>query len=217
MADVKRRFPANVSLTDNTFLNNKKINGELYGMLQSLAQSPFVHDSSGRRGKTIVYKKDMPSQNAICEKLGIKSPKTLRSHIAYMIGAGYLAETEDGKGYVIPEQEEIYLMVPIETTQYLWDNCKEHIFKIYVYLGQRFKYMQDINKEYYDFTLNEIGEHLGIGVKNHSEVYRVLNNALQLLQDVGLIRFEEVYKDKIPYKRLYDFSFYTKGVKMDSY
>lgn len=217
MSESKRRFPANVSLEKETFLNNKKINGELYGMLQSLAQSPFIHDGTGHRGKTIVYKKDLPSQSEICAKLEIKSPKTLRTHLKNMIDAGYLLELESGKGYVLPEQEDIYLMIPIETTQYLWDSCKEHVFKIYVYLGQRFKYIQDGgSKNYYDFTLNELGQHLGIGVKNHSEAYRILNNALSLLQTLGLISFEEVYKDKTPYKRLYDFSFYPKGVIFDS-
>ena len=42
MKESQRRFPADTSLEGITFLNNKKINGELYGMLQALAQSPFA-------------------------------------------------------------------------------------------------------------------------------------------------------------------------------
>jgi hypothetical protein len=33
----------------------------------------------------------------------------------------------------------------------------------------------------YVFTLEEIGEHIGIAVKNHSAGYRVVKNALDLL------------------------------------
>ena len=183
-------------------------------MFQALAQSPF--DRLGKKGKTFVNKKDLPSQSEICKKLDIKSPKTLRNHLAQLISAGYLIEDEENKRYILPELENMYLMIPLITTQYLWDSCREHVFKIYVYLGQRYKYSQSIGKNYYDFTLNELGEHLGIGIKNHSEVYRVFNNTLQLLKDVELIDFEEVYINKVPYKRLTNFSFYTRGVKMDS-
>ena len=214
MPETRRRFPADTSLEVQTLLNNKKLNGELYGMFQALAQSPF--DRTGKKGETYVNKKDLPSQAEICKKLEIRSPKTLRNHLSQLINAGYLIEDENNKRYILPELEDMYLMIPLATTQYLWDNCREHVFKLYVYLGQRYKYSQVLNRGYYDFTLNELGEHLGIGVKNHSEVYRVINNALALLQDVGLIDFEEVYINKVPYKRLKDFSFYTRGVKMDS-
>ena len=186
-------------------------------MFQALADSPF--DSKGKRGKTIVYKKDLPKQSDICQKLEIKSPKTLRAHLAQLIEAGYLIEDEENKCYILPEKEDMYLLVPLETSQYLWDNCKEHVVKLYVYLGQRFKYAQEIGKVYYDFTMTELGEHIGVGVKNHTDAYRVLNNALLLLANSGLITYEEVYVNKIPYRRLSDFSFVVKNiewVKMDS-
>ena len=67
--------------------------------------------------------------------------------------------------------------------------------------------------------MTELGEHIGVGVKNHTDAYRVLNNALLLLANSGLITYEEVYVNKIPYRRLSDFSFVVKNiewVKMDS-
>lgn len=93
----------------------------------------------------------------------------------------------------------MYLLVPLATSQYLWDNCKEHVIKLYVYLGQRYKYIQSLGRSYYDFTLAELGEHLGIGVKNHAEAYRVIRNALLLLKNSGLIEYDEVYVDKVPH------------------
>lgn len=180
-------------------------------MFQALAESPF--DDKGKKGKTIVYKKNLPKQAEICEKLGIKSPKTIRAHLAQLIESGYLVEDEKNKCYVLPEKEDMYLLVPLNTSQYLWDNCKEHVVKLYVYLGQRFKYVQDIGKGYYDFTMAELGEHIGVGVKNHTEAYRVLNNALLLLKNSGLIEYEEVYINKIPYRRLSNFSFIVKNME----
>lgn len=69
-----------------------------------------------------------------------------------------------------------------------------------------------MSKGYYDFTMVELGEHLGVGVKNHADAYRIMNNALLLLKNSGLIDYEEVYVNKVPYKRLVDFSFIVKGL-----
>ena len=41
----------------------------------------------------------------------------------------------------------------------------------------------------YEFTLEEIGTHLGIGLKNHTKQYEVVNNALELLFNSGLIEY----------------------------
>lgn len=211
LKESQRRFPADTSLEGITFLNNKKINGELYGMLQALAQSPFTGNGPSK-ADTIVYKKDLPTQAVMCEKLGIKSPKTIRAHFAQLIETGYVVEDEQRKCYILPEKEDMYLLVPLTTSQYLWDNCQEHVVKLYVYLGQRYKYVQSMGRRYYDFTLAELGEHLGIGVKNHAEAYRVIRNALLLLKNSGLIEYEEVYVDKVPHQRLSDFSFTVRNI-----
>lgn len=73
----------------------------------------------------------------MCEVLGIKSPKTLRTHFNYLIEQGYIEETVDK--YILPEIENIYFLIPRPTLKYLTDNCKEHVIKIYVYLGQKYK------------------------------------------------------------------------------
>lgn len=37
--------------------------------------------------------------------------------------------------YILPRKEDFYFLIPLKTLQYLNDNCKEHVIKIYVYLG----------------------------------------------------------------------------------
>lgn len=204
----ERRFPADTRVEKKTFLNNRKLNGELYCMLQSFAKSPF--DNKGHKGKTLVHKKDLPNQDVICEKLGIKSTKTVRNHLAALKEAGYIID--NGKTYELPELDDMYLLVPVETAAYLWDNCKDHVVKLYLYLGQRYKYAtMELHRGYYDFSYAEIGEHLGLNIKNNSEGYRVIGNALLLLKNSGLVDYEEVYVNKVPYKRLTAFSTDVRG------
>lgn len=41
----------------------------------------------------------------------------------------------------------------------------------------------------YHFTLEEIGEHIGLKIKNNSRGYEMINNALDLLVNSGLIDY----------------------------
>ena len=83
---------------------------------------------------TVVAKDKIPKQNVMCERLGIKSPKTLRLHLNYLIERGYIQKLDNGD-YLLPEMENIYFLIPLKTLEYLRDNCREHVIKIYVYLG----------------------------------------------------------------------------------
>ena len=74
---IKKRFPATTELNSLTFLNDKKVDGDLYASFQSL--------SKYENEKTYVLKKDLPKQIDICEILGIKSPKNYRTHLLYLI------------------------------------------------------------------------------------------------------------------------------------
>ena len=159
---------------------------------------------------TYVLKSNLPSQVEICKSLGIKSPKTYKTHLNYLIQNEYIKEEDDR--FVLPEKEDIYFLIPLATLQYINDNCKEHIIKIYVYLGQKYKQTQYNNKKYnrndaYEFTLEELGEHIGIKVKNNSRAYDVLNNALTLLYNSGLIDYVSYYNGQQQKKKLIKFSF----------
>lgn len=197
---VKKRFPATTELNNLTFLNDKKVDGELYAYFQSLSK---YEDE-----KTYVLKKDLPKQIDICEVLGIKSPKTYRTHLLYLIEQGYIIEEEDK--YILPRVEDIYFLIPLKTLQYLNDNCREHIIKIYIYLGQKYKFGL-VKGSQYEFTLEEIGEHIGLKIKNNSRAYSVINNALDLLVNSGLIDYISFFDGQVQKKRLTEFSFDFKS------
>ena len=189
---VSKRFPANTSMEETTFLNDKKVNGELYALLQSYS---YPNDKQ----ETIVVKKSLPTQAEMCSKLGIKSPKTYRAHLQYLITLGYVVE-KDGC-YYLPNVEEIYFMIPLDTIKYLNDTLKEQVVKIYIYLGQRNKY-----KPGYEFTIEELAKHIGIKLDNNSRNYELVNNALLALYNSELIDYVEFYEGKYPKKRLTKFS-----------
>lgn len=202
----KKRFPATINLNELTFLNDKKINGELYAYLQSVSE---VNDLGDNNYETFIEKKKMPNQSLMCKTLGIKSPKTLRSHFNYLIERGFVIE--EGDKYILPKMENFYFLIPLKTLQFLRDNCRDHVIKIYVYLGQRYK--QGMERGYpYEFTLDELGENIGLKVKNNSRGYEVVNNALTLLVNNGLINYISFFDGQMQKKKLTNFSFeYTRS------
>lgn len=188
-----KRFPANTTLDQDTFLNDKRINGELYALFQSLSTS------TDREG-VIVLKANIPTQAELCKRLGIGSPKTLRAHLNYLINAGYVLEEKEG--YFLPNKEDIYLNIPLKTLQFLNDTLKSQVIKIYIYLAQRWKY-----KPGYVFTADEIATHIGIKINNHSRGYEIINNALFCLRSLGLVDYSEFQDGLMPRKKLTNFSY----------
>ena len=199
---IVKRFPANITLDELTFLNDKSIDGELYAYLQELSR-PILNPDT-KIIETVVMKKDMPTQSKICEVIGIKSPKTLRVHLDYLIGKNYIEVRNDS--YILLEQENIFFMIPLNTIKYLTDNCREHVIKIYVYLGQRHKWALSIGKPHYEFTLEELGQHVGVKIKNNSRGYEIINNALDLLYNSNLIDYCSYFDGAVQKKKLLKFS-----------
>lgn len=52
---------------------------------------------------------------------------------------------EEDDCYVLPNQERMFLMIPLETLGFLLDTLQEHVIKVYVYLGQRYKYKESLH------------------------------------------------------------------------
>lgn len=146
-------------------------------------------------GVTYVRKKDLPSQAVICEKIGVKSPKTLRAHLKELIDKGYVVEEE--KRYMLPNMEDIYMLLPLDTLQFILDTITEPVIKVYIYLGQRYKYKPD-----YVFTQEEIAQHLGLKLEGNASARRLIRNAMIALQNHGLISFEQFFDGKSPRYRL---------------
>lgn len=186
--NIKKRFPATVALDKSTFLNDRNIDAELYALLQKLST---VVD-----GKTVVLKKNLPPQDQICEILGIKSAKTYRAHLNYLIEKEYVIKEKDY--YYLPEQEDVFLMLPLETIQFLVDTTKESVIKTYIYLFQRYKW----KKSEYVFTIEELGQHLGVSVQGKARNYLMFKNILTALSNNGLIEYESFFDGKSPRKRL---------------
>lgn len=208
MPEIKtqKRIPANTSLEELTFLNDKKVNGELYALLQGLSDYQVI-DQENNIFKTYVPKSKMLKQSEMCRILGINSPKTLRSHFNYLIEQGYVIK--EGEDYILPEMENIYFLIPLQTLNYLRDNCKEHVVKIYVYLGQKYKQALYSGKQY-EFTLEELGNHIGLKIKNHSRGYEMINNVLDLLCNSELIDYVSYFDGVSQKKKLTKFSFEYK-------
>lgn len=190
---VQKRFPADTDLTKEvTFLKDSRIDAELYAYLQSLS---YPID-----GMTVVMKIDLPVQAKICEKIGVKSAKTLRAHLQYLIDTGYVID--HGDRLELPNIEDIYLLLPLETIQFITDTIKESVIKVYIYLGQRWKF-----KPMYAFTQEEIAQHLGLKLQGNPRARQMIHNALDLLQNNGLIKFENFFDGKSPRYRLTNWSY----------
>ena len=189
---VQKRFPADTAITEETrFLCDKNLDAELYAFLQSI--------SFPVEGVTKVDKKAMPSQAKICEKISVKSPKTYRAHLKYLIETGYVIEEDDA--YILPDMEDIYLLLPLDTLHFILDTVTESVIKVYIYLGQRYKYKHD-----YVFTQEEIAQHLGVRLEGKPETRRQIKNALIALQNHGLIQYETFYDGKSHRYRLLNWS-----------
>ena len=57
--EEKKRIPADITLESLTFLNDKKINGELYAYLQELSEYVVINKEENKF-LTYVLKKNMP-------------------------------------------------------------------------------------------------------------------------------------------------------------
>ena len=195
---VEKRFPATVTIDENTttFLHDKRINAELYAYLQSKSYPD-------KNKRTVVKKSNLDKQVDICRIIGIKSRSTLRAHLDYLIETGYVVNEVAEKQYYLPDLEQIYLLIPLDTLQFIQDTVKESVYKTYIYLGQRWKYKQG-----YTFTQEEIAEHLGFTLAGNETVRRQIKNYLIALQNNGLIDYIQIYEGKVPKYKLLSWSFH---------
>lgn len=119
-----KHFPADTSMDYKTFLNDNKIDGELYAYLLSM--------SYGEDKQTVVYKENLPTREQLSKILKI-SRKTLYTHLEYLKEKGYIIE--ESKKYIIPKVEKMYFKIPQETIDFLRNVVKEPVIKTYIYLG----------------------------------------------------------------------------------
>lgn len=203
MTNYNKRMPADwIKKIEEglTFLNDKKVNGELYAYLMS--------QSYGKDGKTIVEKKRLPKQSEICEIIGIKSRTTYGTHLNYLIERGYIQEDKVNKCYILLNPETMYFEIPQDTLEYFNNVAHEQVIKAFICLGQMWKYSQ-VKKELYVFSKKELGIRIGINMDagGGKQGYKVINDILSSLKRQGFIKCEEFYDENIiPHIRLLSFT-----------
>lgn len=192
MNKIQKRFPADTTLDTLTFLNDPKVDAELYAYLQSMS---FPDAATGT---TRVEKKRLPKQEIIAkEVLHRDSRNTVGNHLRYLKQRGYIED--NGTHYILPQKEDIYFKIPLDLLDYFLDTVREPVIKTYIYLGQRYNYKP---KEYV-FTVKEIAEHIGM---NYNAQSKCINNYIDILERLGLITIARFYNGKTPQMRLIGFS-----------
>lgn len=159
----------------DTFLNNTKIDGELYAYLLSISKG-------SKEDGTYVLIEEMPSQETIANVLNYKSRQTVSTHMKTLIDKGYVQKVEDR--YLILNPEEYFFQVPLETTTYLIDTVKEAVIKLYIYLGTCYQRKKD-----YMFTIKEICTQFKYNYNNKRNRDRVVNQ-LDALRKFNLIDYK---------------------------
>ena len=210
---IKKTFPADTAKKEEylTFLNDSKVDAELYALLLSYS---YGVPGNGQHGpETRVDKEDFPTQQQIANMLNkdgidLKTGKvnsisraTVNNHLQYLKKKGYLADC--GNYYQIIQKEKMYFQMPLELVEFFINTVKPLVLKTYIYLGQRYKY-----KPGYEFTIKEIAEHLGI---NYQWNHGAIRSALIVLEDLGLISIKETKKTNVSSAiQLNDFSYEIK-------
>ena len=203
---VQKHFPADTSMEVLTFLNNKNIDGRLYAYLQSKSMPVLINHDGIKEYETRVDKFDIGSQLDLCKAIRIKSTKTLRKYLNILIETGYVEDM--GDYYLLPKKQEIFFKIPLDTLRFIQNTIQEDVIKIYIYLGQRYKYAK-INGLKYSFTFKEIAEHLGLSLTSeNSRIF--VKDGLDALMNNGLIKFVSYYQGRIPKLRLVEFSYEYK-------
>jgi hypothetical protein len=105
------------------------------------------------------------------------------------------------------QKEDIFFKIPLDTLRFIQNTIKEDVIKIYIYLGQRYKYAALSNKKY-SFTIKEIVEHLGLSVGDKGRAF--VKDGLDALMNNGLIKIVSYREGRIPRLRLVDFSYEHK-------
>lgn len=157
--DYKKRFPSDCKdKTENTkhFLNDKKINTQLYAYFQ---KASYAVDITNEKGEVIgqetrVNVKDIPSQRKLATMIGefrqqddgtivfkhISRDK-LRDDWKYLFSPSmsnvycpYIRLSEDGTYYILDDKERYGVLIPQPIIQYLVAGFSNYAIKVYLYL-----------------------------------------------------------------------------------
>ena len=192
MTQIHKRFPADTTDEELTFLNDGKIDAELYAYLQSQSYP------DPETKETRVDKSRLPNQEILANQiLKCKSRNTIGNHLKYLKDTGFVIDK--GKYYILPDREKMFFKMPLKLLNYFVDTLKEPVLKTYIYLGQRYSY----KPHDYIFTIKEIAEHIGM---NYNKQSKTITNYIDILERVGLIKVAHFYEGKTPLMKLVNFN-----------
>lgn len=200
---LEKKYPADIKIPQDSeslvkFLYSKEIDAELYSYLLSISVG-FKEERISAQGyiemvgHTVIYKQNMPTGLEMAEHLTPKgnsqkvSKATANRHFKKLMDYGYIKKEKDY--YEILNPEDSFLMVPLDTINFLLDNLRPHVFKTFIYLVQRNKF-----KENYEFTLQELAEHTGLSTTHRQSTNATLKNALLVLNKLNLVYCKEIVR-----------------------
>jgi hypothetical protein len=190
MKEIKKRFPTLTDMEELHFLNDKKINGELYAVL--LANSEVRYDSN--KNPYTYCRKDAINLSQLCKKEIFNCTRqTLSSKLKYLEERGYIKS--DSKGYIILMPELAWKDLSLETIKYLLNVYQKPVIRTYLYLGVRYNWKKKENENYYDFSKTEILNHCGIPIGRNAHGYQVVSDILNTLMNAELIKYHIVKKN----------------------
>ena len=202
MKEIKKRFPAYTNTCSQYFLNDKKLNGELYAVL--LANS-IVRVNEDTQQTTTYCPKEKINLSALCKEQCFNCTRqTLANKLKYLETCGYIKS--DSKGYTILMPEMAWKDIPLSTVRLLVTLFQAPVIKTYIYLGVRLNWKKQNDCDYYDFSKKEIIEHCGIMMKRNREGYYAVTAILTTLADAELIKYHIVRKH-LPNSNMYFYNY----------
>jgi len=117
LPQIHKRFPADVTMEETTFLNNGRVDAELYAYFQSISYP------DPETKETRVDKSKIPNQDVLAKEiLKCSSRNTVGNHIKALKEAGFLID--EGKYYILPDREKMFFKMPLELLNYFIDVVK---------------------------------------------------------------------------------------------
>ena len=183
MPSYKKRFSTDVSLDYTTFLNDKKISGEIYAYL--LAKSIVETQPDGTK-RTLCPKEAVNKTQLADDKVfGDITRQTIGNRINKLAERGYIT-IDNKKGYYLNIPTQRYKDIPIETLEYLITIFKAPVIRVYLFLGARQEWAQKEYHRNYNFTKEDLIQHCGINIHQRQE-YKTVDMILTALNQAGLI------------------------------
>lgn len=174
----------------------KKIDDLIYAYFQC---ESYKGDDENGNEVYFVYK--TPTTISECAKATKTNRRTCDRHIDILVKEGYLAlgkvanvQGELVDAYILTLYDQYFQKIRIDTLQYLIQTTNQDIIKTYAYLLDKYLWKKEQGEQYL-FSLKElIINVLGINSTTNQRDYILMNNLLDLLQKIKLLKVADKKK-----------------------